>query len=81
MFMFKSKCQFLRTDFIAPLTGKPEWLVSAEPTSALIYLWSGLRKIYTAGNIYSRAQQNNCTLQGEKESRNIVRNRRRENDA
>lgn len=49
-------------DFIAPFTGKYERLVSAKNTAALVYLLSGPRKIYTVGNIYSRAQQNNSIL-------------------
>lgn len=36
------------------------------PTAVLIYLLSGAKKIYTVGNIYSRAQQNNSILQREK---------------
>lgn len=36
------------------------------PTAVLIYLLSGAKKIYTVGNIYSRAQQNNSVLQRQK---------------
>lgn len=64
--MFVSKCHFSCSAFIAPFTRKCERLVSAKNTAALIYLLSGLRKIYTVGNIYSRAQQNNSVLQREK---------------
>lgn len=68
--MLAFKCLFLCAVFIAPFTGKCEWLVSAKkkktPTAVLIYLLSGAKKIYTVGNIYSRAQQNNSILQREK---------------